>query len=151
MGKGAANERSATGGSWRKPGAMAARFGAAIETLKDARGMQWTQLGEQLGQSESTLHRIKRGDVSISWEMLEAFAEVFGCPVETLLVLAGAVSLELADDELTAVVAGVLQVPLQVQSSRPEDAIAGDPELDEQAKRMLLQMLAAQRKMRRRP
>lgn len=127
---------------------MSARFGAAIEQMKDARGLQWTAIGEQLDQSESTLHRVKRGDVSVSWEMLESFARVFDCPVETLLVLAGAVSVELADDGFTAVVAGVLQVPLKVQATSIEAAIDADDTLSDAGRALLTNVLAAQRKRR---
>lgn len=110
--------------------------------------MQWTDIAEALGQSESTLHRVKRGDVSISWEMLEAFAKLFDCPIETLLVLANAVSVELSDDELTAVVAGVLQVPLQVQATSIEAAIEADDTLTDAGRALLTSVLAAQRRRR---
>ncbi|MEQ1709432.1 MAG: helix-turn-helix transcriptional regulator [Terricaulis sp.] len=119
----------------------------ALEALKPA-DMTWIEVAKLVGKSENTIHRLKRGESSISVEMIDRLAEVFGVHPVRIYVLAGIVPVELADDGLSAIVGGLLTVPVDLATMSPEDAVLADPTLSDAGKERLIGYLTAERKMR---
>ena len=65
--------------------ALAKAVGAAISQARTAKGLTQEQVAEALGIGMEAVSRMERGVVMPSLSRLVEFAELFDCPIETLL------------------------------------------------------------------